>query len=369
MPWPTIFQNLFWTLVAPLTLTRSHQSSEAGQVLGRYRGYTLTESGQTPVLAAVTYGYDNAGRLQHLAPVDPAVTSNTELLASNSLYTYVYRTDSSQIDRIEAPAHTALHDYQPRGNQVRSLINHTRDRESPDSHLPSSYALNAPDVVARHDYRYNQLGQRKDVTQSGTAYALDVASPTATGSVFDYSYNAKGEVTAADRYEGLNPDSLLTPIVNDTFAYTFDDIGNRETSTSFQAAANAPATTTYEADSLNQYTDIQLAGLSSQPSYDQDGNLAQDSNYSYTWNGESRLVSIAPLNPQEGATKLSFTYDYQGRRVSKTVETYNSGLWSQTSSLAYTYDGWNLILEAQLSALKSLTCGGWTCPANDGVGK
>jgi RHS repeat-associated protein len=334
-----------------LTLTRSYESSGAGQVPGRYKGYTLTESGQTPVLTAATYGYDTAGRLQHVAPVDPAVTTDSQLLASNSLYTYVYRTDSSLIDRIEAPAHTALYDYQPRGNQVRSLINHTADPSS----LPSDFTTqtsNFDAVVNRHDYRYNKLGQRKDVTQSGTAYALDVASPTASGSVFDYTYNAKGEVTAADRYEGIDPDSLTTAITNDTFAYTFDDIGNRETSTSFQPAADAPATTIYEADSLNQYTDIQVSGISSQPSYDQDGNLAQDSNYSYTWNGENRLVSITPLNPQNGDTKLSFTYDYQGRRVSKTVETFDSqsDIWLPSFELCFSYDGWNLIAEFKLQA-------------------
>ena len=94
-----------------MILTRSYQGSGAGQVPGRYKGYSLTEPGQTPILAAATYGYDNAGRLQHIAPVDPAITSNSQLPTSNFLYTYVYKADSSLIDRIEAPAHTALYAY------------------------------------------------------------------------------------------------------------------------------------------------------------------------------------------------------------------------------------------------------------------
>ena len=316
---------------------------------GRYNGYSLKATGGATLLSSAVYGYDTAGRLQHVAPLDPSTTSNSQLLASNSLYTYHYRSDSSLIDRIEGPAHTALYDYQPRGNQVRSLINHTADPTFAPSDLPLSHT----DVVNRHDYRYNPLGQRTDLTQSGTAYALDIASPTASGSVFDYTYNAKGEVTRADRYAGLDPDNFGSSITNDTFTYTFDDIGNRETAQLGSGDEPALPAVSYAADSLNQYTAIQVSGLTSQPSFDVDGNLTSDGEQSYVWNGENRLLSITPLAPQEGDTKLTFTYDYQGRRVSKQVETYTSGLWSQTSSLQFTYDGWNLILESQPSDLSS----------------
>lgn len=334
------------------TLTRSYESSGAGQVPGRYRGYALTETGgQSSVIAAATYGYDNAGRLQHVAPVDPAATSNSQLQASDSLYTYHYRADANLIDRIEAPAHTALRAYQPRGSQVRSLINHTADPATQVSGFssPPSHAS----IINRHDYRYNQLGQRKDLVQSGTAYALEPASPTASGSVFDFSYNAKGEVTGAARYQGLDPDSLTTPISNDTFAYTFDDIGNRKTAAG-GTLSPVSAPTTYEADSLNQYTSVTPDGAPEViRQHDADGNLKQDEDFTYTWNGENRLVTVTPVDPQSGDRKLSFTYDYQGRRVSKQSETWNDTTedWETSDEVAYTYDGWNLIatFKSQLS--------------------
>lgn len=330
------------------TLTRSYESNGAGEVPGRYRGYSLVETAEPTLLSSATYGYDTAGRLSSVAPLNPATTTYSQLETSNSLYAYEYVTGTAGlISRIQAPAHTALYDYQPRGNQVRSLINHTA--------LPSAIIPPSSSIINRHDYRYNQLGQRKDLVQSGTAYALDVASPVATGSIFDYTYNAKGEVTAAARYEGLDPDSLTTAITNDSFTYSFDDIGNRETAQLASGDAPALPSVTYEADSLNQYSSVSSASSEVNPTYDQDGNLEADANFSYTWNAENRLVSVTPLVPEEGDTKLTFTYDYQGRRVSKKVETYTSGLWSQTSSLLYIYDGWNLIAEFKSLQTSSFT--------------
>ena len=49
--------------------------------------------------------------------------------------------------------------------------------------------------------------------------------------------------------------------------------------------------------------------------YDDDGNLVSDGRFSYSWNGENRLVAVS------NATSLvaEYQYDYQGRRFSKTV--------------------------------------------------
>jgi hypothetical protein len=120
---------------------------------------------------------------------------------------------------------------------------------------------------------------------------------------------------------------------------------------------------TYEADTLNQYSTVTPDGAPEViRKHDVDGNLEEDVNYSYTWNGENRLVTVTPLNPQNGDTRLTFTYDYQGRRVSKSVETHTSGLWSQLSSLSHLYDGWNLISEisnpgSQIETTKSFLWG------------
>ena len=83
--------------------------------------------------------------------------------------------------------------------------------------------------------------------------------------------------------------------------------------------------------------------------YDDDGNLTSIANANghtiYTWNAENRLISVQPDTPQLGDKKLEFIYDYMGRRVKKSVLTYDSGAWVQDSSTTFLYDGWNMFKE------------------------
>ncbi len=45
------------------------------------------------------------------------------------------------------------------------------------------------------------------------------------------------------------------------------------------------------------------------------------------------------------AKRTSFTYDYMGRRVKKTLSHYDKGAWVTDKELLFVYDGWNLIEE------------------------
>ena len=71
--------------------------------------------------------------------------------------------------------------------------------------------------------------------------------------------------------------------------------------------------------------------------YDLDGNLTQDSQWSYTWNAENKLVHMQ----NSSGMSLDFVYDLQGRRISKVV-TVNGTV---TSYKKFYYDGWNIIGE------------------------
>jgi len=57
-------------------------------------------------------------------------------------------------------------------------------------------------------------------------------------------------------------------------------------------------------------------------------------------------LSTAPAGSQ---LSLSFAYDYKGRRIQKTVSTWNNPGYIPQSSTAFVYDGWNLT--AELSVL------------------
>ncbi len=81
--------------------------------------------------------------------------------------------------------------------------------------------------------------------------------------------------------------------------------------------------------------------------HDADGNLTSDGRWDYTWDGENRVVQMetrsAAYNAGAPRQKLLFGYDWQGRRISKTVSNWVSGNWALASTRSFIYDGWNLL--------------------------
>ncbi|MBR3921782.1 MAG: RHS repeat-associated core domain-containing protein, partial [Kiritimatiellae bacterium] len=80
--------------------------------------------------------------------------------------------------------------------------------------------------------------------------------------------------------------------------------------------------------------------------YDADGNMTCDGRFRYTWNAENRLVRaqelVAPTNRHPYT--VSYAYDHRGRMVSKRI-TENDGHDTLVKSIAYVWDGWNVIRE------------------------
>ena len=88
---------------------------------------------------------------------------------------------------------------------------------------------------------------------------------------------------------------------------------------------------TYEANELNQYTEI-VDGVILEPEYDLDGNMsAAGDGWRYEWNGENRLILAS--NAQHVVT---FAYDHKGRMVAKAVDDV---------ARQYLWDGYNIIRE------------------------
>jgi len=101
-----------------------------------------------------------------------------------------------------------------------------------------------------------------------------------------------------------------------------------------------------------------------EPSYDLDGNLLQDALWDYEWNAENRLVKQTHRNDltldQLEQVQLEFIYDSQGRRVKKTVSTWNGSSFVPASETLFLYDGWNLLAEIDSSSqtvIRSYTWG------------
>ncbi len=141
-------------------------------------------------------------------------------------------------------------------------------------------------------------------------------------SAFGTSVAKSGAMTAASETLnfGYNNRSELTSAVSDVdanynYAYAFDNIGNRTSST------EAGTQSSYSANALNQYDSISLGEAVSSPlQYDADGNATLIQTSTGTWaitsNGANRPIRFENAETQ---TVVECVYDSQGRRFEKKV--------------------------------------------------
>jgi RHS repeat-associated protein len=101
--------------------------------------------------------------------------------------------------------------------------------------------------------------------------------------------------------------------------------------------------------------------------YDADGNLLSDGRWSYTWDANNRLIAMTNnTGIAAGACGMTFAYDYQGRRIQKTV-------WTNSGGPAYTYrfvyDGWAplAVLDANGNIVASMMWGNDLSGTNGGA--
>jgi len=179
--------------------------------LNRPAGYAATMGSQT--VASASYGYDTAGRLG-------TVTAGDDVFA----YSYI-QSSGSLVGGI-----TAQHN----GNPVMTT---TKSYDGLNRLTAISQQVGS-NVVSSHAYTYNQADQRTRATREDGAY-------------WDYSYDALGQVTG-----GVKKTAAGQAIPGMTFGYSYDDIGNRKTSTTGVPSHESA----YTANLLNQYTQRTVPG-------------------------------------------------------------------------------------------------------------
>jgi len=69
--------------------------------------------------------------------------------------------------------------------------------------------------------------------------------------------------------------------------------------------------------------------------YDADGNLTNDSHFSYSWDGENRLLKVESLasTPMASRRKVEWQYDGKGRRIRQTEYDGSGGSWVVVSDI------------------------------------
>lgn len=276
------------TQQSSFSLHRSYDS------LGRFSGYDLQS--QVSSLQSVAYQYDDLGRFS-------SVSSSVQSVSS--VVSYSYLEGSSLISGYSITDPSSSFEF-----QVSNFYEANRNLKASVS---STFDTNG---VSQFDYTYDALGRR---TQR-----LDTLLPSVQTNLF--GYNDRSELTAAQ-------------ISTNNYGYGYDFIGNRTSATGNNQLA------VYTANALNQYTLITNNSEQITFSYDADGNLLFDGIRTYTWNGENRLISVIPVSLTNGAKKLEFVYDAQGRRISKDVYQRVTDNWELITQTKFAYDDWAMICE------------------------
>ncbi|MBW2661547.1 MAG: hypothetical protein JRD93_06080 [Deltaproteobacteria bacterium] len=206
-------------------------------------------------------------------------------------------------------------------------------RISDSGQTVASYAYDALSRVTRRDlqngtfstYSYNNSNQllarinRKSTSEiiSSFAYTYDnvgnrLTMTTLTGTT-QYTYDAINQLIGV-----VLPDSSATN-------YNLDESGNRISVTDTSGVIN------YTTNNLNQYTNVDGDTYS----YDANGNMTEKAASSettiYTYDYENRLIQVD--TPTETVT---YTYDSFGRRTSKTTS---------TGTTNYIHDGFRVLME------------------------
>ncbi len=329
--------------------------------------YTYLEGGRlhtrtwarTPAITT-TYSYDpNTGELTGIDYSDTTPDIG---------FTYNRTGQRSTVtDAVGTRTFAYTPELQPDTESITGLISRTLTRSYETTGVPgrntgfstdSSYAVTyGYDNTGRFNGVSWNVGTHSDsvtyarVPQSHLLQTASFASGASTAYTFEPNRNLRTSVQ--------NQYSTATISQYD---YTHDNIGRRTSATMtgdvFENPALPPApdellmidtdTTTsvgYSANDLNQYTSVDTNGSAASPAYDEDGSLTDDGTFSYTWNGENRLITITPKTPAVGDEKLEFLYDYMGRRVRKVTTVWDGSTWQTDDTALFVYNGWNMIEE------------------------
>ncbi len=263
-------------------------------------------------VAASTFAYDVANQL-----LSESITING--LSGAKTVAYTYDADGNRATLTDPNGSVITYSYTGRG-QVASIV---ADGPPPMASFTYDAAGNRASRTLENGitstYTYNAAGRLTALSHGAgveeLTYTYDVLNrrtgetrSSAPARAFDY--DLVGQLTAVNQSGG-----------NATFAY--DAVGNRTSVT------GAPGAGSYTANNINQYT---AAGGMGALTYDANGNLATGGGWTYTHNGNSRLVGVSG----PGSVTATFGRDGRNRDVKRTINGVTTYL---------IYDGWNLVAE------------------------
>ncbi len=217
-----------------------------------------------------------------------------------------------------------------------------------------------PVAGQQFEYAFDDIGNRTGAKAGGNADGAGLRSASYTVNYLN-QYNHRTVPSAVD-VMGVSF-ATNTVLVNNQTAYRKGEYFRKELAVNNTAG---PVQTSVSVAASGQTTvsgTLLLAPAQEQFAYDADGNLLQDGLWTYTWDGENRLVALESTNglPESARLKLEFRYDYQGRRIEKIVSSWDAQNWTWVPQYTnrFVYDGWNLVamLHPDASVIRSFMWG------------
>jgi RHS repeat-associated protein len=322
------------------------------------------------------YGYDAYGRMS---------------VVSNGIYsaTYAYLANSDLLQTTTSKSNTTTVLTATRiweaGPRLRSIVN----------------TVNGA-VVTSHEYQYDALDRRKGaLLEDGSRWQYDYNdrneltggrrywsdwSPVA-GQQFGYDYDNIGNRKDARSGGDTNGWNLRETdyTANNLNHYSAVATPGYDSILGVAFATNSVTVNSGTADRKGEYfhNEITIAngsgplwqsvavtsggtttngglvfpGSSQTLTNDADGNLTFDGIWAYDWDCENRLAGMTMTNSitslaNSNRLRLEFVYDQHGRRVGKTVKTWNGTGFTNAAATQFAYDDWNIV--AELSATDTL---------------
>jgi RHS repeat-associated protein len=300
---------------------------------GLLTGTEIKHSGTTVLHRTRTY--DQYKRLASIANTAGSVTKShtytyndkdqrTKIaLADSSYWDYTYDDKGQVITGIKRdsadkaiPGYSFGFDYDDIGNRVTA-----KRGTDPMTTIPNGSGTGN---VLNTIYTSNNLNQYTIINNPGYAMVTGEAAEDANVAVRD-----EGNTVARSTRDGKYFTSML-PVNNSAAAIEkmlsiyfckFDNVQDKDILTVIHRTVKVPK-------AEQAYT------------YDDDGNMLTNGDWTYTWNAENRLVQAESANK-----KLEFVYDYMGRRISKKVYTGSTGNWTLSTEQKFAYDGYLQIAE------------------------
>jgi RHS repeat-associated protein len=359
-------------LLSGITVTNAYDG------LLRRTGLTVLTNGGSVYQAL--YGYDAASRML-------TVSDGT----NNATYSYV--TNSSLVAEIAFKQNSTL-----RMTTIKQydLLNRLTNISSTTASFTNWFVYlyndaNQRTKLTREDgsswnYGYDDLGQ----VTSGKRYWGD-NSPV-TGEQFDYEFDDIGNrksITQNSKHETRNSlytgnllnqytsrsvpgyvDLLGTSHSNATVTVNFERVArkgeywHKELSLSNMVSAVYAGITNIAVLDDGASPDIVatnkgnlfLPKTPEQFTYDDDGNPMGDGRWTYTWDGENRLIQMETKTGAVSAgtpkQKLEFAYDDRWRRIQKKVSDWNGSSYTGSYTNRFVYDGRNLLAILDAKNLK-----------------